>query len=335
MPPTPAALSSMTNPKVSILVPVYGVEQYIERCAISLFEQTYDNIEYIFVNDATRDDSIAVLNTVINRYPHRKHAVRIIHHPQNKGLSAARNTAIAHSTGEYILHVDSDDYLSLDAIAHLTAKALQTRADIVLFDTNILTDNGIITEQVGYTDKQTYIKGLLQHTAKCAHWNKFYRGDFYRQSGIQSCEDIRLAEDYAITPRLVHAAQTIAVLHEPLYFYETRNQSSYVHNLTRSAIESQYRADKVLVDWFRKVQDADTYRNIVNVLPVRSMVSLIKRSDRPAWQEILDIYHEYLNLSGKGMTMVNRIIYHLARHHDWATLQCFMHFYHLVMQDNQ
>ncbi len=324
----------MTNPKVSILVPVYGVEQYIERCAVSLFEQTYDNIEYIFVNDATRDNSIAVLNTVINRYPHRQPAVRIIHHPQNKGLSAARNTAIAHSTGEYILHVDSDDYLSPDAIAHLTAKALQTRADIVLFDTNVLTDNGIVAEQVRYTDKQTYIKGLLQHTAKCAHWNKFYRGDFYRQSGIRSCEDIRLAEDYAVTPRLVHAAQTIAVLHEPLYFYETRNQSSYVHNLTRSAIESQYRADKVLVDWFRKVQDADTYRDIVNVLPLRSMVSLIKRSDRPAWKEILDIYREYLNLSGKGMTMVNRIIYRLARHHDWSALQCFMCFYHFIIRDN-
>lgn len=323
----------MTNPKVSILVPIYGVEQYIERCAVSLFEQSYDNIEYIFVNDATRDNSTAVLDTVINRYPLRKPVVCIIHHPQNKGLSAARNTAIAHSTGDYILHVDSDDYLSLDTVAHLTAKAEQTKADIVLFDTNILTPKGIITKQINYSDKVTYIKRLLQHTEQCAHWNKFYRGDFYRLSGIQSCEDIRLAEDYAVTPRLVHNAQNISVLHEPLYFYETCNQSSYIHNLTRAAIESHYRADKVLVDWFRNVPDAYLYKDVVDVLPIRSMVSLIKNTDLPTWQEIIDVYREYLSLSGRQMTMVNRIIYYLVQRRQWTSLQCFMRLYHILMHD--
>lgn len=325
----------MTNPLVSILVPIYGVEQYIERCAVSLFEQTYDNIEYIFVNDATRDNSIAVLNAVINRYPHRKPSVRIIHHPANKGISAARNTCIDNSTGSYLLFVDSDDYIAPNAIEHLTAYAETAHADIVLFDTNILTTNGIVANPVNYNDKTTYIKCLLQHTEKCAHWNKFYRADFYRQSCIRCDESVRLADDYAVTPRLVYAAQTIAVLHEPLYFYETRNQSSYVHNLTRSAIESQYRADKVLIDWFLNIPDTDTYRDIVNVLPIRSMTSLIKGSDFPAWQEILDVYREYLILSGKGMTMVNRIIYYLARHHHWTVLQCFMHFYHLIMHDRR
>lgn len=325
----------MTNPLVSILVPIYGVEQYIERCAISLFEQTYDNIEYIFVNDATKDNSIAVLNTVIEHYPNRKSAVHIVHHPHNKGLSAARNTAVANSTGEYLIHVDSDDYLAVNAIYHLTAKAEQTKADIVLFDTNILTNAGVVAEKVGYTHKQTYIKHMLLHTEKCAHWNKFYRGSFYRHSGIQSCEDIRLAEDYAVTPRLVHEAQIIAVLHEPLYFYETRNQSSYVHNLTPSAIESQYRADKVLVEWFRKVQDIDTYKDIVDILPIRSMVSLIKGSDMSGWIEIRDVYSEYLSLSGDKMTWVNRIIYHLVQQQRWHSLQRFMYMYHFIMCDKK
>lgn len=325
----------MTNPKVSILVPIYGVEQYIERCAISLFEQTYDNIEYIFVNDATRDNSIAILNTVINRYPHRKPAVRIIHHPANKGISAARNTCMDNSTGTYLLFVDSDDYIAQNAIEHLTAYAENAHADIVLFDANILTTNGVVTNSINFNDKTTYIKSLLQHTEKCAHWNKFYRADFYRRSGIRCNESIRLAEDYAVTPRLVHEAQTIAVLHEPLYFYETRNQSSYVHNLTRSAIESQYRADKVLVEWFRKVQDIDTYKDIVDILPIRSMVSLIKGSDMSGWIEIRDVYSEYLSLSGDKMTWVNRIIYHLVQQQRWHSLQRFMYMYHFIMCDKK
>lgn len=322
----------MTEPIVSILVPVYGVEQYIERCAVSLLEQTYDNIEYVFVNDATKDNSIRILENVIARYPNRQNAVRIINHPTNKGISAARNTGVANSSGKYLLFVDSDDYIAKEAIEHLTTYAESNHADIVLFDTSVLTSNDTRIESVEYREKAEYISHLLQHTAKCAHWNKFYNGDFYRHSGIQACEDVRLADDYAVTPRIVHEAQTIAVLHEPLYFYETRNQSSYVHNLTRAAIESLYRADKVLVDWFRHVPDADTYKDVIDVLPIRSMVSLIKNADKSSWLEIVDVYGEYLSLPGNKMTWVNRVIYRMAQKRQWRRLQCFLQLYHLVMR---
>lgn len=322
----------MTEPIVSILVPVYGVEQYIERCAVSLFEQTYDNIEYIFVNDATKDNSIRILENVIARYPNRQSAVRIINHPTNKGISAARNTGVANSSGKYLLFVDSDDYIAKEAIEHLTTYAESNHADIVLFDTSVLTNNGTRIESVEYREKVEYISHLLQHTAKCAHWNKFYNGNFYCHSGIQACEDVRLADDYAVTPRIVHEAQTIAVLHEPLYFYETRNQSSYVHNLTRAAIESLYRADKVLVDWFRHVPDADTYKDVIDVLPIRSMVSLIKNADKSGWLEIVDVYGEYLSLPGNKMTWVNRVIYRMAQKRQWGRLQCFLQLYHLVLR---
>lgn len=325
----------MTNPKVSILIPIYGVEQYIERCAISLFEQSYDNIEYIFVDDATKDDSVAVLERVIDRYPNRKPAAKIIHHPVNKGISAARNTAVAVCTGDYLIHVDSDDYIATQAVKHLVERAITTNADIVLFDTTVLTNNGVIIRQVSYSDKTTYIKRLLQHTEQCAHWNKFYRSEFYKQSGIRGEESVRFGEDYAVTPRIVHEARTITVLHEPLYFYETRNQSSYMHNLSRSAIESHYQADKVLVDWFHNVSDASLYKDVVDVLPIRSMVSLIKNSDQVGWIEITDVYQEYLSLSGHNMTMVNRIIYYLVQRQQWITLQYFMQFYHFIMHDRK
>ena len=77
-------------PKVSVIVTVYGVERYIERCARSLFEQTLDDMEYIFVDDCSKDSSISVLENVITQYPLRKGQVRIVHHEQNKGVSRAR-----------------------------------------------------------------------------------------------------------------------------------------------------------------------------------------------------------------------------------------------------
>ena len=80
--------------KVSILVPIYGVEKYIEQCAISLFSQTYEDVEYIFVNDCTPDNSISILEKVLANYPERKSQTKIINHPENRGLGAGRKTVM-------------------------------------------------------------------------------------------------------------------------------------------------------------------------------------------------------------------------------------------------
>ena len=121
-------------PKVSMLVPIYGVEKFIERCAVSLFEQTYQNIEYIFVNDCTKDNSVVILKNVMERYPQRKPQVRIIEHEKNKGLAGARNTAVAAATGEFVMHVDSDDYVDKDIVKKTILSQKKVDADIVIVD---------------------------------------------------------------------------------------------------------------------------------------------------------------------------------------------------------
>lgn len=320
----------MTQSMVSILVPVYDVEKYIERCAVSLMEQTYEDIEYIFVDDASPDLSVAVLEEVVARYAKRKSMVRVLHHAQNRGLSAARNTAVDAAVGKYMLHVDSDDYLATDAIEKLVRAAENEQADIVLFDTIELRESGEVRLRAEYRERVSYIKGLLQHTNRCAHWNKFYRTDFYKGTGIQSVETIRLAEDYAVTPRLVHLAKQISVLHESLYYYETRNQSSYVHNLNRAAIESQHLADRVLVDYFRSVPDKAVWADVIDILPQRTVVSLVKRSGRESWEMIREIYSEELQLSGRGLKWLDRTIYRIFVQYRYATLTCLVKIYRWV-----
>ena len=147
---------------VSILVPIYKVEKYIERCAISLFEQTYDNIEYIFVDDCSPDNSVSILKEVMERYPQRKNRVRILQHEKNRGLSAARNTAINAASGLFISHVDSDDYLDPDAIKLLVEKQLETGADIVTGNHYIVQNSGIKKMyEAEYNDKQEMLKKLF------------------------------------------------------------------------------------------------------------------------------------------------------------------------------
>ncbi len=316
--------------KVSIIVPIYGVEKWIERCAVSLFEQTYEDIEYIFVNDATQDKSMTVLTEIIQHYPERAKDVHIIHHPINKGISAARNTGVNNATGEYIWQVDSDDYIATDAVQQFVEMAEEHEADVVICDVNVVTNSGIRTEMVEYNYKEDYIRRLILHTEKCAHWNKFYKRSLFVNFGIRADEQIRLADDYAVTPRLLYCAERVVMYHAPLYFYETRNQSSYVHNLSRAAIESQHHADEILMAFFA---DKPEFADIVAILPQRSMTSLIKNSNRDGWPVVTEIYKEALSHSGKGLTEVNRIIYTLAKRKSWRMLKVFMAIYHLIMRN--
>ena len=119
---------------VSVVIPVFKVRNFIERCATSLFEQTLEDVEYIFVDDASPDDSIEILKECLERYPKRKAQVQILTHEQNKGLPAARNTGLAVATGEYVFHCDSDDWVESTMLEDLYVTAIQNSADIVWCD---------------------------------------------------------------------------------------------------------------------------------------------------------------------------------------------------------
>jgi glycosyltransferase involved in cell wall biosynthesis len=117
--------------RLSVIVAIFHSERYIGACTRTLFEQTLDSIEYIFVNDATPDNSISVLETVIKDYPNRKPYVKIINLEKNGGVSNARKIGIENATGEYVIHADSDDWVDKDMYERLYRKAKETDADIV------------------------------------------------------------------------------------------------------------------------------------------------------------------------------------------------------------
>ena len=116
---------------LSTIVTIYNSSRYINSCIHSLFEQTLDDIEYIFVNDATPDDSIKILKATIDDYPTRKPSVKIINLEQNGGISNARRIGIQNARGEYVIHCDSDDWVDKDMYERLYLKAKETGADIV------------------------------------------------------------------------------------------------------------------------------------------------------------------------------------------------------------
>ena len=119
------------QPSVTILVPIYNVEKWIEKCARSAFVQTYENLEYVFVDDCSPDKSVEILQRVVADYTHRAAKVRILHHDHNRGLASARNTLVDACTTEFLFHLDSDDWIEPTAIELLVKKQLETGSDIV------------------------------------------------------------------------------------------------------------------------------------------------------------------------------------------------------------
>ena len=155
----------MEENKVSVIIPIYKVEKFIERCVRSLMEQTLKEVEYIFVDDATPDKSIEVLERCLALYPNRK--TEILHHSQNQGLPAARNTGLQVATGKYIFHCDSDDYVEHDMLEKLYLQAEQTNADIVWCDWFLtFAENERYMKQPQFETTIDALKGILSGVMK-------------------------------------------------------------------------------------------------------------------------------------------------------------------------
>lgn len=252
--------------KVSVLVPVYGVEKYIGQCARSLFEQTYENIEYIFVDDCSKDGSIAILRQTMEDYPARKSQTTIIRHERNKGLGGARLTALLHATGEYVTHVDSDDFMPRDAIASLMAKAEESGAD--------MTDGGYAEWEDGkepvchpapHMRKEKYLKAILcQNILPNRIWGRLYRRSTLTGNGVFSVEGIDFSEDYAVVPRAMFHSR-MAYTDSTVYFYRKDNTSSYTHTVSEKHLLSHLRACQLVADFFMNVPGGERYRNAVDI----------------------------------------------------------------------
>ena len=117
--------------RVSVIIPIYKVEKYIERCAISLLEQTLPDIEIIFVDDCSPDDSMRLLDSVLLKYSDLFPNIKIIHHEVNSGSAVARITGIKAAEGEYIAFCDSDDWVDKEMYAYLYSGAQASGADMV------------------------------------------------------------------------------------------------------------------------------------------------------------------------------------------------------------
>ena len=232
--------------KVSILVPIYGVESYIERCVRSLFEQTYGNIEFVFVNDCTKDNSIKILLKTLEDYPSRRSEFKLIEHKKNRGIAATRNTALAECKGDFFMFVDSDDWIEHDTVERLVKAQLKHDSDVITCNYTIYETKGCVQykEQLLPTTKEM-LKQLLDGKGSGRLWGRLVRTSLIKENNIHFVEGANFAEDIMVMSFLWFYAKNPSSINASLYNYERRNITSYTNSFsTMNSMESLRNLDE-------------------------------------------------------------------------------------------
>lgn len=232
------------TPLVSVLIPLYNVEKFVERCLLSVFGQTYPSLEIIIVDDASPDNSRAIVEKLIKTHK-KEDACRLVIHEQNKGLAEVRKTAIERSTGEYIFFLDSDDYWDNEEfVSCCIEKATQCNSQVLI--TDYIADYP--KKQVYYSQRPPGISGRI-----CAHAllkgelqgflsNKCFDSRHYKQFALKHTQGQNLLEDLrSIFPLFLHT-ERIDYLPIPSIHYEQKNESSYISTIKTESLEQLFSA---------------------------------------------------------------------------------------------
>ena len=231
----------MSSPKISILIPVYKVEKYIEKCIFSLLDQTInEQIEIIFVNDYTPDKSIDILNSILRKNPPKSNiTIQILHHKENRGQAVARLTALNHAKGTYIIYIDSDDYIDLDMLEKMYIKALETDSDIVMVDVYKEFNNCRLLVKSPYNpDKKEILSEFIRGTSiyLC---NKLIKRELFLKFSSCFKEGYNMSEDYTIMTPLSFAANRIEYVPNTYYHYIQYNtEATTKRKITQHEIDS-------------------------------------------------------------------------------------------------
>lgn len=264
-------------PKFSIIIPVYNVEKYLEKCLDSIKNQTYKDYEVIIVNDGTKDNSMDIA---------KKYDFKIINQ-KNQGLSAARNTGVKNATGDYLLFVDSDDYLEKDLLKELN-KSLKNNPDLVRFQIKEIYEDG---KEINYPEEEFQNKSGVEafsiiskyHFVENA-WAYLYKKTFYEKNKFKFKEGT-IHEDFGIVPLIIMKANKVNSINYLGYNYLQRSgsiMSQKNYEKTKKKVEDFYNHYLYLIEEINKTSlDSKVFKSFIS----NSLIIKICELDNKDYQE--------------------------------------------------
>ena len=204
-------------PKVSIIVPVYNVEKYLNKCLNSLVNQTFKDIEIIIINDGSPDNSKQIIENYKAKYDN---IIKVINQ-QNQGLSASRNNGLKIASGDYIIFVDSDDYIELNMVEKMYNKILEEQADVVICGNNVVNEDYKLISKTFPNKYESYNFITQMIFGNLSAWNKIIRKSILNDSTLLFRKNVWY-EDIDFSFKLFLKSKKICILHENLYNYSLR-----------------------------------------------------------------------------------------------------------------
>ena len=255
--------------KVSLIVPVYNGEKSIERCAGSILNQDYPELELILVDDGSRDRSWEIIQAIAAA----DHRVKAIHQ-ENGGVSSARNRALAEASGAYVQFADVDDWLPMDATKMLVREMEAQSAELVVGDFYRVVDGNVSEkgsiEMGGALTLQQYANAMMLSPADLYYgvlWNKLYRRDIIEQYSIRMDENISYSEDLIFNLEYLLHVKSVAILKAPVYYYQYTKGSLVDQSLNLSStIKMKKSVIGYYNEFFRKTFDAPSYQERLPVI---------------------------------------------------------------------
>lgn len=228
-------------PAISVIIPVYNAEKYLERCLDSVCNQTLRDIEIICVNDYSTDDSLNILNSYVKQYPN----IKLINCDHNGGESIARNIGIANASGDYIGFVDNDDKIDLDFYEKLYRKAIETNADIVKGNVIEIKYDGTsicrkTNEKIHLSNNKMLFYGDW--------WSAIYRRDLIFSNNIKLLENYPLGADSMFVYKALLLADSLELVNDSYYYYIRREDSGASKILSIEKIKSFLTIIQMIID---------------------------------------------------------------------------------------
>lgn len=225
--------------KISVIIPIYNTEKFLKKCLDSIVNQSLKEIEIIAINDGSTDESL----TILQEYKEKNSNLKIIN-KKNGGLSSARNAGIKLVSGEYIIHIDSDDWIEQNYFKDMYERAMKDNLDIVVSDIYWDYDNGKIEykKDLDLEDNQIltgekYLELFLKGKIYPSVWNKMYKTKLYKKYKIFHPQGISLGEDLATTPLLAKNAKKIGKVNKAYLHYIQNEKSITNSNPTKKIYE--------------------------------------------------------------------------------------------------
>lgn len=218
---------NIENVTISVIIPVYNAATTLHHCLESLDRQTYRNLELLFVDDGSTDNSLNMLTCYAERNTDTDRVIRVLHHERNWGVAAARNTALTHATGDYIYYVDADDSIERYTLECLAREAGKEGLDIVGHEWYLtFSSNERYMEQADYSTPMEALRNMMCGVMRWNLWLFLVKRSLYVENDIWFTEGMNMGEDMMVMMKLFICARSASIIHRPFYHYGQNNVNS-------------------------------------------------------------------------------------------------------------